>query len=297
VTMSTDGEIADAVLASLDDLLRVLRLDAVAEDRFRIPSAASELFDRIYGGQLLAQAIVAAGATVEGKEVHSLHAAFVNGGRPGRPVEVAVNRIRDGRSLSARDLTVRQDGVPLLAALASFHANTGSPDWHGSPSPVVPAPEETPLLQHWAAQAAAGGRHWIDRPPPIELRLPESPRFLGGTGSSATRSHWMRVPRPVGDDPTLHAALLAYASDFFLMDMVFRAHPSGLGPSSADGFSVDHAIWFHRPTRFDSWHLHTQEAVNVVGERGLARGSIHDQSGRLVATVMQEVLVRPRSGR
>jgi acyl-CoA thioesterase-2 len=294
--MSTDREFAGAVLASLDDLLRVLRWEAVAEDRFRIPPAASELFDQIYGGQLLAQALVAAGATVHGKAVHSLHAAFVNAGRPGRPIEVAVSRVRDGRSLAARNMTILQDDVSLLVGFASFHANSKTPDWH-SRGPVVPPPEETPLLQHWAAQAAGAGRHWIERPPPIELRLPEPPRFLGGTGRGATRSHWMRLPRPVGDDPNLHAALLAYASDFFLMDMVFRAHPAQLAPESAAGLSVDHAIWFHRPTRFDGWHLHTQEAVTVVGERGLARGSIHDQSGRLVATVMQEVLLRPRTVR
>ena len=87
--------------------------------------------------------------------------------------------------------------------------------------------------------------------------------------------------------------VLAYASDFFLMDMIFRAHPAGLGPGSANGLSLDHAIWFHRPVRFDRWHLHTQEAVTIVGDRGLARGAIHDADGRLTASVMQEVLVRP----
>jgi acyl-CoA thioesterase-2 len=296
VTSSPDRDLTASVLASLDDLLAVLRLEAVAEDRFRIPSAATELFDRVYGGQLLAQALVAASATVVAKEVHSLHAAFVNVGQVGRPVEVAVTRVRDGRSMAARGVTVLQEGDPLLVAFASFHANTESPDWHTSP-PVVPAPEETPILQHWAAQAADVGRHWVDRPPPIELRLPEPPSFLGGTGTGATRSHWMRLPRPVGDDPTLHAALLAYASDFFLMDMVFRVNAAELGPTSAAGYSVDHAIWFHRPTSFDGWHLHTQEAITLVGQRGLARGSIHDQAGRLVATVMQEVLVRSRGAR
>ena len=144
------------------------------------------------------------------------------------------------------------------------------------------------------ARAGESGRHWIDRPPPLELRLSEPPAFLGGRSSAATRSHWMRPPRPVGGNELVHAALLAYASDFFLMDMVFRAHPDELGPGRANGFSVDHAIWFHRPPHFEDWHLHTQEALAVVGDRGLARGAIHDQSGRLVATVMQEVLVRPR---
>jgi acyl-CoA thioesterase-2 len=103
----------------------------------------------------------------------------------------------------------------------------------------------------------------------------------------------MRLPRDVGDEPLLHTALLAYASDFFLMDMVFRAHPAAAGPGRSNGFSLDHAIWFHRPVRFDQWHLHTQEALAVVGDRGLARGAIHDADGRLAATVLQEVLVLP----
>jgi acyl-CoA thioesterase-2 len=103
----------------------------------------------------------------------------------------------------------------------------------------------------------------------------------------------MRLPRRLDGSGLLHAALLAYASDFFLMDMLFRIHPGQLGPGRAQGFSVDHAVWFHRPTRFDDWHLYTQEAVTLAGDRGLTRGSIHDHAGRMVATVMQEVLVRP----
>jgi acyl-CoA thioesterase-2 len=102
----------------------------------------------------------------------------------------------------------------------------------------------------------------------------------------------MRVPRGVGADHALNAALLAYASDFFLMDMLFRLHPQELGPGRANGFSLDHAIWFHRPVRFDAWHLHTQEAVALVGDRGLARGTIHDTDGKCVASVVQEVLLR-----
>src|SRR5262249_44485012 len=151
----------------------------------------------------------------------------------------------------------------------SFHANSNGADWH-PPAPPVPAPDETPLLQHWATQVPDIGRHWVDRPPAVELRLPEAPSFLGGPGRDATRSHWMHLPRRVGADPVLHAALLAYASDFFLMDMVFRVYAVELGPGSTTAYSVDHAIWFHRPVRFEGWHLHTQEAVALVGDRGLA---------------------------
>ena len=113
--------------------------------------------------------------------------------------------------------------------------------------------------------------------------------------SDKPRSHWMRLPRAVGREHGLNAALLAYGSDFFLMDMVFRLRPQELATGLANGFSLDHALWFHRPVRFDAWHLHTQEAVALVGDRGFARGAIHDTDGRCVASVAQEGLLRERA--
>ncbi len=295
--VSDDTAIDAAILGSLDDLLRSLEMERVGTDRYRVNSDVARMFDRVYGGQLLAQALIGAGTSVDGKAAHSLHAAFVKGGIPGRPVEVVVKRVRDGRTMATREVSVLQDGDTLLVGFASFHDNSDWPDV----TPVAPdakRPEDTLRLQEWVRrlppELGDSGRHWIDRPPPLDLRLSEPLTFLGGASSSAARSHWMRPPRPVGGSDLLHAALLAYASDFFLMDMVFRAHPAEMGPGRANGFSVDHAIWFHRPPRFDGWHLHTQEAVAVVGDRGLARGAIHDQGGRLVASVMQEILVRPR---
>jgi acyl-CoA thioesterase-2 len=134
---------------------------------------------------------------------------------------------------------------------------------------------------------------WVDVPPPIEMRLVEPPTFFGGPVGEGTRSHWMRLPLPVGDDPGLHAALLAYASDYFLLDMAFRSHPDGSAPGTLGGVSLDHAIWFHRPVRFDRWNLYTQETLALTGHRGLVKGSVHDTDGNLVATVVQETLVRP----
>jgi len=225
-----------------------------------------------------------------------MHAAFVRAGTPGEALEIAVHRVRDGRSMSTRQVTVHEDGKPLLTAIVSFHNGTTDPQVAASPPPAPP-PGDVPLLQDWAGQLppdmAEHGRHWIDHPPPVEMRVPEAPGFLGGSLAGATRSHWMRVPRDVGDDPILHAALLAYASDFLLMDMVFHAHPGTGGLGRSNGLSLDHAIWFHRPVRFDRWHLHTQQALAVVGDRGLAHGTIHDDDGRLVATAIQEILVIP----
>jgi acyl-CoA thioesterase II len=185
---------------------------------------------------------------------------------------------------------VSEDGAALLVAFASFGENRAGPDV--AASHIVPTPPmDMPLLQDWAA-AAPSGQHWIENPPAVEIRLPEAPSFLAPTTAMSPRAHWMRLQRDVGDGHSLNAALLAYASDFFLMDMLFRLHPEEIGPGRASGFSLDHAIWFHRPVRFDGWHLHTQEAVALVGDRGLAHGSIHDTEGRLVASVSQEVLLR-----
>jgi acyl-CoA thioesterase-2 len=284
-----------AILSSLDGLLEALRLEPVATDSFRVPSEPGRFADRVYGGQLLAQALVAAAATVTGKDPHSLHAAFVRAGAPHLPVDLMVDRVRDGRSVSTRRVTVGQQGATLLEAIVSFHANPPGPDVGAGP-PLAAAPETLPLLQDWAEQGAGDGqghnRSWIERPPPLEIRIGEALTFLGGAQADGPRSHWMRLPRDIGADPALHSALLAYASDFFLMDVVFRSHPDGAGIGNFAGYSLDHAIWLHRPVHFDQWHLHTQESLAVVGDRGLARGVIHDADGRLVATVMQEVLVR-----
>ncbi|GAA2410292.1 acyl-CoA thioesterase II [Actinomadura vinacea] len=288
------------MLASLDGLLAALRLQPDGDDRFRVPSEPGRHPDRVFGGQLLAQALLAASATVTGKDPHALHAAFVEAGAPDRPATLAVDRVRDGRSVATRRVTVLQEDRPRLVAIVLFHANATEPDVCG-PAPETPRPEELPLIQHWAHELPAEqqelGRSWIDRPPPLEMRIGEAPTFLGGPSASGTRSHWMRLPRDVGEDRALHAALLAYASDFLLMDMAFRAHPDGSGPGKFTGFSLDHAIWLHRPVRFDRWHLHTQEALAIVGDRGLTRGAVHDTDGRLVASVAQEVLVRPLTTR
>jgi acyl-CoA thioesterase-2 len=129
----------------------------------------------------------------------------------------------------------------------------------------------------------------------VALRIAEPTYFLGGPWGDGRRAHWMRAGGDAGTGPVLHAALLAYASDYFLLDMGFRAHPARLPITELHGLSLDHAIWFHRPVAFDGWHLHTQELLALAGERGLVRGAIHDEQGGLVASCAQAVLVRVRS--
>jgi acyl-CoA thioesterase-2 len=283
----------DAIRSAHDDLLRALRLEPIGDDRFRAGCEAGR-FDRIFGGQLLAQALVAAGATVTDQEPDSLHAYFTGAGTVDQPVELSVARVREGRSLSVRRVEITQEGRPLLAAIASFHSNPSGPELVTLPR-SAPRPQEVPVLQDWAAVAPspleATARVWIDRPPPLELRMGEPPYFMGGASQPGTRSHWMRLVRDV-EDTCLQAALLAYASDYFLLDMAFRSFPEAATAARLTGLSVDHVIWIHRPVDFAKWHLHTQETLALSGQRGLVRGSIHDQTGRLVASVAQEVLVR-----
>lgn len=290
----TDTDLERAVLEALDGLLAALELKPLGEGHFRAHSEPDR-FGRVFGGQMVAQAMYAACATVPDKPPHSLHAYFVQAGVPERPLDLDVDRVRDGRSMSARRVTVAQDGEPLLIAMVSFHDNPTEPEF-AEPAPPAPGPDELPRLQDWAEKAPpqllSRARMWVDRPPPVEMRIGEPTYFLGGSAASGPRTHWMRLPRDVGADPKLHSVLLAYASDYLLLDMAFRSHPERVTVASFAGFSLDHALWLHRPARFDRWHRHTQELVAVSGDRGLVRGMIHDIDGHLVANTTQEVLVR-----
>ena len=265
-------------------------------DRFRVLGEPGR-FDRVFGGQVVAQALLAASATVTLKDPHSLHAYFVEAGTPGQPVDLAVDRVRDGRSISTRRVTVMQGERTLLIVMASFHEGSLGTE-HADPAPLVPAPDQLPLLQDWVrdlpAELRPHGRSWVEQPPPLELRIGEPPNFMGGPSAQGTRSHWMRLPRDVGDDPLLHARVAR------LRQRLPAARHDPCGPTrsapgrqASTGFSLDHALWFHRPVRFDRWHLHTQQTQAISGHRGLVRGAIHDADGHLVASVMQEGLVRP----
>jgi len=288
------GSLASDILRAHHDLLAALDFEVLDDDRFRATSERSR-FGRTFGGQLLAQAFHAAARTVTGQDPDSLHAYFVRSGRIDEPLDLAVTRVRDGRSLSIRSVEISQDGATLMTAIASFHANPEGPELVVE-RPPVPAPDELPSLQSWVpgqpAERLASAQTWVDRPPPLDIRIGEPPYFLGGPHTGGLRSHWMRLPCPTGGGPDLHAALLTYASDYFLLDMAFRSRPDAAPMSDLMGVSLDHTVWIHRPVRFDRWHLHTQELLALSGERALVRGSIHDEDGHLVASAAQEVLVR-----
>ncbi|KUI47075.1 acyl-CoA thioesterase II [Mycobacterium sp. GA-1199] len=284
-----------AVLQSLDTLERALDLTPLGDNQFQATNERDR-FGRIFGGQLLAQALYAASHTVEEHAPHSLHAYFVQTGASDTPVDIAVEAVRDGRSMATRRVTVAQGDRTLLTALASFHTNAAEPELERR-APHTAAPEEMPLLQHWVHQVPAqlrqSAQNWIDVPPAVEMRIAEPTNFLGGRQTPEPRSHWMRLPRSVGDEPALHTAMLAYASDYLLLDMALRNHPDRADYASIAAVSLDHALWLHRPVRFDEWHLYTQDTVAVTGHRALIRGTIRDAAGRTVASTSQEVLIRP----
>jgi acyl-CoA thioesterase-2 len=291
----SDPRLERAILAALDRLLHALELEPLGGGRFRAPSESGRFADRVFGGQVIAQALVAAGRTVSGKVPASLYAYFVEAGDPSQPIHLTVDSVRDGRSIATRRVTVAQGERNLLISMCSFHAGPTSPEI-ADPAPSAPSPEALPVLQAWVQglppEVRERNLNWVEQPPPLELRIGEPPHFMGGPAASGPRSHWMRLPRDVGGDALLHTALLAYASDYLLMDMVLRSHPERIADGPFVGFSLDHALWFHRPVRLERWHLYTQQTQALSGHRGLVRGFIHDADGHLVASVMQDELVR-----
>lgn len=282
-----------ATLGALDELQQVLTLQPEGTDRFRAASEAAR-FGRIFGGQLVAQAMVAAANTVSGLTAHSIHTSFLRPGDSSVPLDITVERTRDGRSMSVRHVAIAQGGRALVTATVSFDAN------HDSGTDFPPAamdPATVPLLQHWVSHAPAELRGrastWVDAPPPLEMRIAEPPIFFGGAQAPGTRTHWVRLPRAIDGGPDAHAVLLAYASDYLLVDMALRAHPQRVGYATHRGLTLDHSVWLHRPVRFDRWHSYTQQTIAVGGHRALVRGAFVDVDGRHVASTAQEVLVRP----
>lgn len=293
--LGSGSQLERATLDALDRLQQVLTLHSLGEDRFRADNEAGR-FGRIFGGQLIAQAMTAAAATVPELTAHSIHASFLRPGDSGVPLEIVVDRTRDGRTMSARQVTIQQGGRTLVVATVSFDTSPDSTDADPVPLPG-PAPEALPLLQHWVQHAppylAGRGNTWIERPPPLEVRTAEAPVFLGGAQAPGPRAHWMRLPRGIDGDHQLHAVLLAYASDYLLVDTAFRAHPQPVDHATHTGLTLDHSVWLHRAVHFDRWHLYTQQTVATAGHRALVHGTMVDDTGRHVASTAQEVLVRP----
>jgi acyl-CoA thioesterase II len=270
--------------AGVADLIRLLALEKLKENLFRGLSPPQQS-QRIFGGQDLAQSLVAATHTVSpDRPCHSLHAYFLRPGDPALPILYEVDPSRDGGSFSVRRVAAVQHGVQILVLAASFQTSEAGFE-HQAAMPPVPGPEDLPD----AGQAPPG--LWQLRP--FQFR-PVHPRGLGDRPARAPLDQiWFRVPPPLAAEPGLHQAFLAYASDMSLLDTALLPHGKGT-LSNLKVASLDHAMWFHRTFRADDWLLYSQESPSASGARGFARGLIFARDGTLVASVAQEGLIRPR---
>ncbi|HEY1957459.1 MAG TPA: acyl-CoA thioesterase II [Polyangiaceae bacterium] len=280
----------------LGDLVSLLALERLDRDLFR--GQSQDLgWGAIFGGQVLGQALSAAAQTVLDRHVHSLHGYFIRAGDVRRPIVYQVERLRDGKSFTTRRVSAVQEGATIFSLEASFQIEETGFE-HQDEMPDVPPPEALRSERDMALDVAdrlppaLRARATAERP--IEIRPVEVRNPLAPVVAPPRRHHWCRVIDQLPDDPALHRYLLAYASDFAFLGTSMDPHGvSWLSPGMQVA-SLDHAMWFHRPFRFDDWLLYAVESPSASGGRGLARGRFFDRAGKLVATCAQEGLIRKR---
>ncbi|MFC3616540.1 acyl-CoA thioesterase [Lutimaribacter marinistellae] len=276
-------------------LLDLLDIERLEVDLFRGTGAGGETPNRIYGGQVIAQALAAAYRTVDDRLCHSLHAYFIRPGDPSIPVVYEVDRSRDGGSFTTRRVVAIQHGRQILNMSASFHVEDEGWDHH-HPMPKVPAADTQPTRNEWYGKFVdripEGYQGEFMRPRPIDIREVE-PRDLFDPDPTEDRNHlWFRMMAAEGTDPKTQHILLAYASDMALLSSALRPHGLSWFRGDVNGASLDHAMWFHAPIQFQDWHLYTMESPWAGRGRSFNRGSIYAQDGTLVASVAQEGLMR-----
>jgi acyl-CoA thioesterase II len=284
---------------AIDTLLSILDLEPLGDNRFRGVSP-KDGWRRVFGGQVIAQALVAATRTVDGRPVHSLHAYFMLPGDPSVPIVYAVEPIRNGRSFSTRRIVALQKERAIFSMSASFQIAEDGFD-HQFPMPAVPLPEDLPDEAALKALVTANApepikRYW-ERDRPIELRPVEVRHYVSREPLEPVQRLWFRARHRLPDDPDLHRSVLAYASDMTILDTALFAHGSSVFDREVQAASLDHALWLHRPFRADEWLLYSEDSPSASGARGFARGSIFSRDGALVASVAQEGLIRRRTAR
>jgi acyl-CoA thioesterase-2 len=279
---------------ALDRLLDLLDLEQIEVNIFRGRSP-DETVQRVFGGQVAGQALVAAGRTVPAdRAVHSLHAYFIRPGDPAVPLVYTVDRVRDGHSFTTRRVAAVQHGRTIFTLSASFHRPEPGLA-HAMPMPDVPPPEdlEPNVARLERALGVSLPPHFKDSP--IDLRSAGALSVEAQRDPSLRTAHnfvWLRVTGELPDDPLLHVCLMTYASDLTLLDTVLLEHGVSWYDGRTSGASLDHAMWFHRPFRADQWLLYAQESPIAYGARGLARGEVFTAGGDLVVSVVQEGLIR-----
>ncbi len=254
------------------------------------PSPQSEGI--VFGGQLLAQSLMAAAATVpEGRPAHSLHACFLRPGDVHQPVELQVQRVRDGRTFCSREVSVRQAGRTCFRMMASFQAPAQSPEFVATPMPDVPPPGETATSYEEFVLGEGGEEGDLDISRSMEI-LYINPPMVRGAPVTEPQLMWLRIPEALSDAPGLHQAGLAYLSDGTVLDTALLVHGMRWQDPGFVGASLDHAMWFHASGRADEWLLYEQSAICTGAGRGLVLGRLFTRSGELAATCVQEGLMR-----
>ena len=298
--MSDAPEPAPAPADIIAGFVRLLSVTASGEDSFAGAPQPGGV-GRVFGGQVIAQALQAAQATApDGMEAHSLHAYFLRGGTEGLDIGYGVNRDLDGRSFANRRVVARQEGEPILTLTASFQRHEDGLEHVDGPMPDAPAPEELvsdfdqrkDVVAKLGERMTEQQRNLFLRPRPIEMRTAGPLHWMNREPSPPRALSWFRTVAPLPDDPALHRAVIAYASDYTLLGTAALPHGLSWFRGELTGASLDHAIWFHREARADEWLLYATESPWSGGGRGYNRGHIFDRTGRLIASVAQEGMMR-----
>lgn len=285
--------------AAMKELLSILDLERLEHNLYRGRSPQTG-WQRVFGGQVIGQALVAAQRTVEAdRHVHSLHCYFMRPGDPAVPIVYEVDRIRDGGSFTTRRVVAIQHGDAIFSLAASFHLEEQGVE-HQMPMPLgVPEPEslrtQQELLGEMAADIPEPIRKFWARDRPLEVKPVHVEHYTTREKLAPMQYVWMRLTGEAPDDRALQSAILAYLSDMTLLDTANFAHGrTGFDPQIQMA-SLDHAMWFHRPHALDDWLLYAQDSPNMIGSRGLSRGFLYGRDGRLIASVAQEGLIRQRT--
>ncbi len=280
--------------ALLADLLTLLELERIEENIFRGESRDIGS-KRVFGGQVLGQALSAASYTVEGREAHSLHAYFLRAGDVKAPIIFEVDRARDGSSFSSRRVVAIQHGRPIFNMAASFQKPEQGLD-HQASMPDVPGPDDLMDLRELTGDRASsipeGLRRFLTRERPFEMRPVEGVDLLSASPRDPVRHLWFKTVDRLPDNPDLHRNLLAYVADYQLLGTATLPHGIHWEQGNVQMASLDHAMWFHRPFRIDDWLLYSMVSPNASGARGLAFGRFFTAAGELVASTAQEGLIR-----
>lgn len=279
----------DDSLYNTQTIVDLLKLEQIDADRFRGRSHFMGS-PNVFGGQVVGQALYAAGMTVPQRRPHSLHSLFLLPGNHRLPIDYEVERVRDGGSFSTRRVVAVQEGRRIFVMSVSFQIDEPGLS-HQRPAPTSGDPETLPsIMPLWKQRAEQSGRSY--QPVPVDFRAENLAEVLIGNHRKPNKQVWMRAPLALPDDPLLHESLFGYVSDYGLLGTSLQPHGISIYDPRLQIASLDHTIWFHRPFRMDEWLLYAMESPNASGARGLNIAHVYNRSGDLVATLAQEGLIR-----